>query len=94
MSSIICSVSRMVSILLEIYFLIFNQFKTLLGVTASQRNINTVYIRTPTYGRDTFGLKSISSQTIIREQPFLDDIAVSILTRSRSSITSLYRICN
>ena len=51
-------------------------------VTAAQHNITTVYISTLTYEKDPFDLKSIPSQKGITEQPFSQDITVSMRINS------------
>ena len=50
------------------YFLIIEQFKTLLVVNAMKQNTTSVYITTLILERDTFDLKSISSENEITEQ--------------------------
>ena len=66
------------------------QFKTPQVLNAAQHNI-TVYIRSLTYERNTFDLKSTPSQIEITEQPFRMIFLLESVTNAQSSIKSWLR---
>mgnify|MGYP006866094281 CR=1 FL=1 len=68
----------------NVHFPYLANLKTPLMVTAAQQNITTVYITTLTYGRNTFDLKAIPSQTDITEQQFSEAITVIVQSSIKS----------
>ena len=69
----------------------FLQFKTPQVLNAAQHNITTVYIRSLTYKRNTFDLKSTPSQIEITEQQFRMIFLLKCVTNAQSSTKSWLR---